>query len=79
MVGSTLALDLDQYREILGSLAVIGLEGLEQLEAVALRINSNIDRDPIYWRSLISILTWVIATGRELFASGVGELERFAV
>ena len=71
MIGSTLALDFNQYRKILGSFAVIGLEGFEQLKAIALGINSNIDRDPIYWWCLICILTGVIAAGREFFASGV--------
>jgi hypothetical protein len=55
------------------------LEGLEQLKAIALGTNSNIDRDPIYWRCLISILAGVIAAGRELFASGVGEPEGLAI
>ncbi len=68
MVGSALALDLDQYRKILGILAIPGLEGLKQLKAVALGINSNIDRDSIHWRSLIRVLTGIVAARRELFA-----------
>jgi hypothetical protein len=79
VISCTLALDLDQYREIFGGLAVPRRERLEELKAVTLRANSNIDGDPVHRRCLVCILTGVVATRREFLASGVGELEGFAV
>lgn len=49
------------------------------MKAVALGVNSNVDRDPVHRRRLICILTGVITTRRELLATGISELEGFAV
>ena len=79
MISCAFAFDLDQYGEIFRSLAIPRQEGPKELKAVTLRVNSYIDGDPVYRRCLVSVLTGVIAAGRELLARRVGELEGFAV
>jgi hypothetical protein len=79
VISCALSLDLDQYREILGGFTVPRQEWSEQLEAVTLGVNSNIDGDPVHRRRLVCILTGVVATGWELLATGIGKLERLAV
>ena len=79
VIGCALALNLDQNREIFRRFTVPRQERLEKLEAVALGINSNTDGDPVHRRRLVCILTGVVATGWELLATGIGELERLAV
>lgn len=49
------------------------------MEAVTLRVNSNIDGDPVHRRRLVCILTRVETTRGELLATRIGELERLAV
>ena len=49
------------------------------MEAVTLGVNSNIDGDPVHRRRLVCILTWVVTTGWELLAIGIGELKWLAV
>jgi hypothetical protein len=79
MIGCTLALDLDQHREIFRGLSIPRLEGLEELEAVTPGVNSDIDEDPVHGGCLVSVLTRVIAAWRKLLARWVREFEGFSV
>lgn len=79
VVGGALALDLDEDGEVLGSLAVPGLEGLEELETVRLGVDGDLDAGAVGGGSLEGVLTGVVAAGRELVAGGVLELEGLAV
>ena len=79
MISCALALDLDQYREIFRGFTVPRQEGPEQLKAVTLGVNSNIDGDPVHRRRLVCVLTGVITARRELLAIGIGELEWLAI
>lgn len=79
MVCRALALDLNEDREVCGGLAIPGLEGLEELKAVGLRINGNLDVGTVFRGRLEGILSRVVAAGRKLMAVGIGELERLAI
>jgi hypothetical protein len=79
VISRALALDLDQDRQIFGGLAIPLLEGLQELQAVALGVDSNPDAAAISGRSLEGVLARVVAFGRELVAARVSELEGLAV
>lgn len=76
---TALALDLDEYGEIGGSLAIPRRERLEKLETLRLRVNCNLDGGTVLGRGLERVLTGVVSTRRELKARRVGELEGLAV
>lgn len=76
---TALARNLDQDREVLGGLAVPRLEGLEELQPVALGVDGNVDGSPVRRGRLEGILTRVVATRGKLVTSGVGELEGLAI
>ena len=79
VVGRALALDLDEDGQVLGCLAVPRLEGLEQLEAVRLGVNGDLDGSTVRRRGLEGVLSGVVTLGRELKAVGVVEIELLAV
>lgn len=79
MVGSGLSLALDQDGQILVILSVPGLEGLEELETVGGRRNSNGDGTAIGRRCLVCVLAWVISVGWQTLTGGLLEFELLAV
>ena len=52
---------------------------MEELETVALGINSDVDSSTVSRRRLESVLSRIVATGRQLIASRVRESEGLAV
>jgi hypothetical protein len=61
MVGGTLALNLDENREILRCLAIPRLEGFEELKTVRLGVNSNLDSSTVSGWRLEGVLASIIA------------------
>jgi len=72
-------LTLDQDRKISGVLAIPSVKRLENLETVGTRRNLDLDGRPVGRRSLVDVLTWVIAVCWETGTSGFLELEVLAV
>lgn len=62
------ALNLDGDGKVGGLLAILWLEGLEQLETVALGVNGDVDAGTVS-RGLL--VTGVISTGRQPVARGI--------
>lgn len=79
VVSGTLALGLDKNTSVDNVLAVPRLEGLQELESVRSGADGDGDGGTVSRRSLESVLSGVVALGRELIARGVGELELLAV
>lgn len=79
VISRTLALGLDQDRKVGRGLAVPRLERLEELETVRLRVDRDLDADTVLRRGLEGVLSGIVATGRELIAAGVRELEGFSI
>jgi hypothetical protein len=79
VVGGALADSLDEDGKASGVLTVPGLEGLEELKTVRLGVDGDVDGSTVLGRSLVGVLTSVVAARRELLAGGVGELELLAV
>lgn len=79
VIGGALALDLDQNGHVLRILLVPWLEGLQELQTIALRIDGNVDGHTIFWRGLEGVLAWVVTGRGELESRGLGELERLSV
>lgn len=61
---------LDEHLEVLKVFSTPFVEGLEQLEAVALRVNIYFQSRPIWWWVLVGVLTWVKIKGRKLISRG---------
>ena len=76
---TALALDLDEDGEVRGSLAVPGLEGLEQLETFRLGVNRDLDRGTVLRRGLEGVLARIVSTRRELIARRVREFELLSI
>ena len=72
---TALALDLDEDGEVGGGLAIPRCEGLQDLETLRLGVNGNLDGGAVFRRSLVSILSWVVAPGGKTQAGGLLELE----
>jgi hypothetical protein len=79
VVSRALALDLDEDRNIFRGLAIPRLERLQELKTVGFRVDGDLDGSTVGGRSLESVLTGVVATGRELVAVGSIELELLTV
>lgn len=79
VISRTFALGLDQDRKVGRCLAVPRLERLEELETVRLGVDRDLDADTVLRRGLEGVLSGIIATGRELIAAGVRELEGFPI
>ena len=79
MIRTALALDLDQDGEILGVLAIPRLEGFQELETVALGVNSDLDGSTVLRRSLEGVFAGVVATRRKFMSVRVVELEGLAI
>ena len=76
---TALALNLDEDGEIGGSLTIVGLEGLEELETVGLGIDGDVDGSTVSRGGLEGVLSGVIATRGELETGGILELEGLAI
>lgn len=76
---TALALNLDENREVGGSLAIPRGEGLQELETVTLGVNGNLDARTVLRRRLEGVLAGVVTLGRELITGGVGEFKCLAV
>jgi hypothetical protein len=72
-------LDLDENRQILGVFAVPWLEWLEELEAVRLGVNGDIDGGAVFRWWLERVLSRVVATWGEFITRGIREFEFLAV
>jgi hypothetical protein len=79
VVGSTLALGLDQDGGFDDVLAVPWLEGFQKLKSVRLGVNGDLNGSSVLGRSLESVLSRVIASSGELVTGGVGELELLTI
>jgi hypothetical protein len=64
VIGCALALGLDEDREV-GGCTIPDLEGLEELETVALGVNSDVDAGTVCRGRLERVLARVIATRGE--------------
>ena len=78
VVGSGLSLALDQDREILEVVAVPWLKGLEKLETVRGRGDSNGDGTAISRRCLVCVLARIISVRWQTLARGLLEFELLA-
>ena len=76
---TALALNLDQNREISRGLAIPGLERLQLLKTVTLRVDCNLYAHTVLRRGLEGVLARVVSTWRKLESGRVRELERFAI
>lgn len=79
VIGSRLALGLDQDREVHRIFAIPSLERLKDLETVGLRGDGNGDGRAVLWRCLEGITAWVVAIGWQTFTGRRRELEVVAV
>jgi len=75
---TALALYLDQNRQILGVFTIPFSKRLEELEAVALGVDDDLDGDTVHRRRLEGVLSWVVSTRRKLKAGRRRKLERRA-
>jgi len=71
VVGGALADGLDEDGEVLRVLAVPRLEGGEELEAVRLGVDDDVDRRAVLGRRRVRVLAGVVAARRELLAGRV--------
>ena len=65
---TALALYLDQNGQILGVLTIPLSKRPEELEAVALGVDDDLNRDTVLRGRLEGVLSWVVPTRRELKA-----------
>lgn len=79
VVSGGLALALDEDGEVLSILTVPGIEGREDLETVGGGGNGNVDGLAVRGRSLVGVLTWVVAVGGKTSTGGRLELELLAI
>lgn len=79
VIGSGLALALDEDGQIGGILAIPSVEGRKNLEAVGGGGDGNLDGRAVLRRSLVGILAGVVAVGGKASTCGLLELELGAV
>ncbi len=60
----------DEHLEVLKVISNPSIEGLKQLQPVALRVDLYFQARPISWWVLVGVLTWVKVTGRKLISCG---------
>lgn len=79
VISGGLALGLDEDREVLGVLAVPGIERGEKLETIGSRGDINGDGSTVLGGGLVGVLAWVVASGGETVTGRGGKLEVLAV
>jgi hypothetical protein len=79
VVSGGLALALDEDGQVGGVLAIPSVEGLEELETVGGGRDGDLDRLTVGGRSLVGVLSWVVAVGGETVTGGLLELKLLAV
>ena len=75
VVSGGLALALDKNGQVGGVLAVPSVEGRQDLETVGGRGNGDLDGRAVLRRSLVGVLSWVVAVGGETVTGGLLEPE----
>lgn len=79
VVSGSLALGLDQDRDVLGVLAIPRLEGLEDLETVGGGRDLDLDGGAVLGGSLVGVFTSIVTAGGQTITSGGLKLEFLAI
>jgi hypothetical protein len=79
VVSGGLALALDEDGQVGSVLAVPSVEGRQELETVGRGGDGDLDGLTVRRRSLVGVVSWVVAVGRETSTCGLLELELLAV
>ena len=76
---TALALDLDEDREIRRSLAIPGVEWLQELQTIRVGVDSNVNGSAVARGRLVGVLARVISTRRKFITGWLAELEWLAI